>query len=183
MYPDYVLKYKKPGFKIIKRNEQFYLYKTTSKRIKGFKNPQAVNVYIGIIKEEGLIKAKTRVKNIFVYEYGLCSYLLNVGNDIFGGYANKVIIKAILITIYGIKITKYHFMSSYLSIIFTDFKFDHVMDVDRELASKLARYINYDEYNKLLEVKLVLINNKRYISNLNEENIKILRKYNISEEL
>ena len=183
MFPDYVMKYKKKGYKIIQKGNQFYLYKTTSKRIEGFKNPQPINTYIGIITSEGLIKAKTRIENIISYEYGLCSYLLSVGKNVFVGYGDKVIVKAILITIYGIKITKQHYKRSYLSIIYPDIVFDHVMDVDRGLARLLAGYINYDEYNKLLGVNVDLINERWFLTNLNDEVIDIFNKHTIRWEL
>lgn len=183
MFPDYVMKYKLPGFKIIQKGKQYYLYKTTSKRVEGFKNPQAINTYVGIITEEGLITAKTRVDDIRSYEFGLCSYLLRVGESLFNGYGDKVIVKAILITIYGIKLTKHHLIRSYLSIIYPKVTFDHVMDVDRELSRLLASYIDYDSFNKLLGVDALLIKNRWYLSNLDESVLKIFNKYNIKMEL
>lgn len=36
MFPDYVMRYKKPGYKIIQKKDQYYLYKTTSRRVEGF---------------------------------------------------------------------------------------------------------------------------------------------------
>ncbi|MDD3999898.1 MAG: hypothetical protein PHX62_03275 [Bacilli bacterium] len=183
MFPDYVMKYKQKGYKILKRGEQYYLYKTSSKRVEGFKYPQTSNIYIGIITEDGLIKAKTRIEEITGYEYGLCSYLLNINKNLFTGYGDKVIVKAILITIYGIKITKYHFKRSYLSIIYPDVIIDHVMDVDRKLARLIASYVDYNNYNQLLGVYAVLISNRWYLTNLDDSVIEIFQKYNIKWEI
>lgn len=183
MFPEYVMKYKKPGFKIIQKGEQYYLYKSTSKRVEGFKNPQAVNTYIGIITEDGLVKAKTRIDDVVSYEYGLCSYLLQVGKKVFQGYGERAIIKSILITIYGIKITENYFKRSYLSILYPKFKFDRILDVDRELARKLVGCIHYDSYHHLIGVNAILINNRWYITNLDEAVIEVLKQYNICLEL
>lgn len=82
----------------------------------------------------GLLKAKTRVEDIVSYEYGLCLYLLRIGKNLFADHGDKVIIKAILISIYGIKITKVHFERSYLCVIYPNIVFDHIMPVEGRLC-------------------------------------------------
>lgn len=59
-YPYWVDKYREKGKSIKKVSNKYYLYKTTSVRKEGFKNPQPVNEYIGQITKEGLI-SKQRI--------------------------------------------------------------------------------------------------------------------------
>jgi hypothetical protein len=59
-YPDWVRQHKKPGTSIKKVGESYYLYKTTSARIAGKKNPQPKSTYIGAITKDGVIETKRR---------------------------------------------------------------------------------------------------------------------------
>ena len=56
-----------------KKGDSYYLYKRTSRRIKGKKYPQPVDTYIGVITPEGVIqsnKRKVSLTNAEVWEYG-----------------------------------------------------------------------------------------------------------------
>jgi hypothetical protein len=182
MFPEYVIKFKKKGYKIIQKGDSYYLYKSTSKRVEGFKNPQPVNIYMGIITEDGLVKPRTRVDKVLSYEFGLCSYLLARGKHLFSDYGIRVIIKAILINIYGIKLFQCHYEKSYLSIIYPNVKIDNVTTTDRALSTLLYKSIDFNEYNQMLLVSAVLINNRWYLSNMNENVNLIMKKYNIELE-
>jgi hypothetical protein len=72
-YPDWVTRYRKPGTSVKKVGESYYLYKTTSVRVPGKKNPQPRSEYIGVITEDGIIETGIRklpVQTCRVYEYG-----------------------------------------------------------------------------------------------------------------
>lgn len=75
VYPDWVQKQKTTGTTIKKVGNHYYLYKHSSKRVRGKKNPVPVDTYIGKITPEGIEKSgskKVVVNNaeVIVKEYG-----------------------------------------------------------------------------------------------------------------
>lgn len=75
VYPDWVQKQKTTGTTVKKVGNNYYLYKHSSKRVRGKKNPVPVDTYIGKITPEGIEKsaAKKVVVNdaeVIVKEYG-----------------------------------------------------------------------------------------------------------------
>lgn len=72
-YPDWVQRYRIKGTTVKKKGESYYLYKRTSRRVKGKKYPQPVDTYIGVITPEGVIqsnKRKVSLTDAEVWEYG-----------------------------------------------------------------------------------------------------------------
>ena len=72
-YPDWVQKYRIKGTTVKKKGDSYYLYKRTSRRVKGKKYPQPVDTYIGVITPEGVIqsnKRKVSLTDAEVWEYG-----------------------------------------------------------------------------------------------------------------
>lgn len=61
VYPEWVQKHKTKGTTVKRVGENYYLYKHTSKRVQGKKNPVPVDTYIGKITEDGVVKG-TRKK-------------------------------------------------------------------------------------------------------------------------
>lgn len=68
------------GLSVKEVSGKYYLYKRSSKRIPGVKNPKVTETYIGavtpdglVLKERGLSKA-----NVDVYEYGFSHVLLSI---------------------------------------------------------------------------------------------------------
>lgn len=59
-YPDWVQKHRTKGTTVKKRGDSYYLYKRTSRRVKGKKYPQPVDTYIGVITPEGVIQSNKR---------------------------------------------------------------------------------------------------------------------------
>ena len=77
-YPDWVNSFKEKGTSVKKVGNEYYLYRSTSKRVPGKKYPQPVQEYIGVITKGGVIKSKARkisLDRVRVYEYGM-SYAL-----------------------------------------------------------------------------------------------------------
>ena len=73
-YPDWVIAFKKKGTSVKKVGNEYYLYKATSKRVPGKKYPQPVEVYIGRITKEGVVRSTIRkisTDSVKVYEYGM----------------------------------------------------------------------------------------------------------------
>ena len=72
-YPDWVQKHRAKGTTVKKKGDSYYLYKRTSRCVKGKKYPQPVDTYIGIITPEGVIqsnKKKISLTDAEVWEYG-----------------------------------------------------------------------------------------------------------------
>lgn len=77
-YPNWVTCYRRPGTSIKKVGEAYYLYKTTSIRVPGMKNPQPKSEYIGLITKEGVKETGVRklpAQSCRVYEYGFSNAL------------------------------------------------------------------------------------------------------------
>lgn len=73
-YPDWVNAFKKKGTSVKKVGNEYYLYRSTSKRVPGKKYPQPVQEYIGTITRNGVMKTHVRkisTDRVKVYEYGL----------------------------------------------------------------------------------------------------------------
>jgi hypothetical protein len=73
-YPEWVNAYKEKGTSVKKVGNEYYLYKSTSKRVHGKKNPQPVQTYIGQITKEGVVRSHVRkisTDRVRVYEYGM----------------------------------------------------------------------------------------------------------------
>ena len=75
VYPEWVQRHKERGTSIKKVGENYYLYKHSSKRVPGKKNPVPVDTYIGRITPEGVIRGtKKKVdandSDIIVKEFG-----------------------------------------------------------------------------------------------------------------
>jgi len=73
-YPDWVNAFKEKGTSVKKVGNEYYLYRTTSKRVPGKKYPQPIAEYIGIITREGVVKTKVKkisTDRVRVYEYGM----------------------------------------------------------------------------------------------------------------
>ena len=75
VYPEWVQKHKVKGTSVRKVGNNYYLYKHSSKRVPGKKNPVPSDTYIGRITPEGIIKSgKKKVdaneSEIIVKEYG-----------------------------------------------------------------------------------------------------------------
>jgi hypothetical protein len=70
--------FKEKGTSIKKVGNEYYLYRSTSKRVPGKKYPQPVQEYLGTITKEGMIQTHVRkisTDRVRVYEYGM-SYAL-----------------------------------------------------------------------------------------------------------
>jgi len=77
-YPDWVNAYKEKGTSVKKVGNEYYLYRSTSKRVPGKRYPQPIQTYIGVITKEGVIRSNVRkisTDRVKVHEYGM-SYAL-----------------------------------------------------------------------------------------------------------
>ena len=75
VYPDWVQKQKTTGTTVKKVGNNYYLYKHSSKRVRGKKNPVPVDTYIGKITPDGIEKSGAKKipindAEVIVKEYG-----------------------------------------------------------------------------------------------------------------
>lgn len=75
VYPDWVQKQKTTGTTVKKVGNNYYLYKHSSKRVRGKKNPVPVDTYIGKITPDGIEKSGSKKipvneAEVIVKEYG-----------------------------------------------------------------------------------------------------------------
>ena len=73
-YPDWVNSFKEKGTSVKKVGNEYYLYRSTSKRVPGKKYPQPVVEYIGAITRDGVVKSRVRklsTDRVRVFEYGM----------------------------------------------------------------------------------------------------------------
>lgn len=75
VYPDWVQKQKTTGTTVKKVGNNYYLYKHSSKRVRGKKNPVPVDTYIGKITPDGIEKSNSKKvalneTEVIVKEYG-----------------------------------------------------------------------------------------------------------------
>lgn len=84
VYPEWVQKYRTKGTTVKYVRGKYYLYKRTSKRVKGKKYPQSVDTYIGVITPDGIVNSKRRMvtlSEISVYEYGFSKAVWELADE------------------------------------------------------------------------------------------------------
>ena len=185
VYPEWVLEQRVKGTTIKKVGTTYYLYKRTSKRVPGKKYPQPVDTYIGIITPDGIIESKKKklsTTSIEVKEYGFSKAIWDtcpedwkkaIGKD----WEDKL----------ACMIMKWS-PNSYLSK-------ERQIKSEDELAFSLASqmsnigrrfYKKYgfdlDELKSLMTIYLVYIEKDVFVSNVNESQLELLNKINISLE-
>ena len=112
LLPDWAKKYKTKGYDVRYRSNNYVLYKITSTRVQGRKNPQPVQEYIGMITEkDGLLEKKRKVSDNqgVILEYGLSHYIYSNYRrvlqrslfNITGDNATCIITLSIIYFIYG----------------------------------------------------------------------------------
>jgi hypothetical protein len=85
-YPDWVNAFKEKGTSVKKVGNEYYLYRTTSRRVPGKKYPQPIQEYIGAITKEGVVRTNVRkisTDRVRVYEYGMSYALQSLLPDAF----------------------------------------------------------------------------------------------------
>lgn len=184
VYPEWVQEQRVRGTTVKKVGGTYYLYKRTSKRVPGKKYPQPVDTYVGIITPEGIIESKKKklaTTSIEVKEYGFSKAVWDscpedwkkaVGED----WEDKL----------ACMILKWS-PESYLSK-------ERNMKTEEELnfsfpaqAGMLQRRffkkygIEFESLKKLMNIYLVYIEKEAIVSQITEEQQKLLEK--ISAEM
>lgn len=185
-YPDWVQKQRTRGTTVKKKGDNYYLYKRTSKRVKGKKYPQPVDTYVGIITPDGVIRSgvrKVNITDIEVKEYGYSRALWQLCPE-------------------GWKKPLGDEWEDVLTILIADDSPETYLLKERTLKNKaefhhsfpaqkasLSRRI-YKEYNLSLgeldllrNIYLVYLEKEPVVSRIDEEQKRFLEKYGISLEV
>lgn len=185
VYPEWVQQQRIKGTTVKKVGNTYYLYKRTSKRVPGKKYPQPVDTYIGIITPDGIIEHKRRqlaTTSIKVKEYGFSKAVWDSCPDdwkkaVGEGWEDKLacmIMKAS--------------PESYLSVDMDIKGEDELSFSAASQAGMLSRrfYKRYGvEFNSLEVLKsvyLVYIENHVFVSEITDEQMKLLKKISVSLE-
>lgn len=185
VYPEWVQQQRIKGTTVKKVGNTYYLYKRTSKRVPGKKYPQPVDTYIGIITPDGIIERKRQqlaTISIKVKEYGFSKAVWDSCPDdwkkaVGEGWEDKLacmIMKAS--------------PESYLSVDMDIKGEDELSFSAASQAGMLSRrfYKRYGvEFNSLEILKsvyLVYIENHVFVSEITDEQMKLLKKISVSLE-
>lgn len=187
VYPDWVQKQKTTGTTVKKVGNNYYLYKHSSKRVPGKKNPVPVDTYIGKITPDGIEKSNSKKvavneTEVIVKEYGfsksvetLCpaSWKEPLGENW------REVLDFIIVR---------ESPESYIS---------HVREVPAQLdphiqlgaqKSALQRRmkkehgVDFKELRQLSTVYIVSVTGKKLVSKISEEQKKLLERLNLKLE-
>jgi len=173
VYPDWVQQYKTKGTSVKKVGENYYLYKTSSRRVPGKSYPVTTSEYIGLITKDGVVKSEKRKVTSHsprVYEYGLSFVLDRLAYDEFGKeYPNKDNVRYAFL-----QIVKKHSPNSWFLQEETN-PIDLHMNVSLQ-EKKIERIIGkkISELYALKYVYAVVIDGKAVISEIPEEAQEVL---------
>ena len=179
VYPEWVQKHRTKGTSVRKVGNNYYLYKHSSKRIPGKKNPVPSDTYIGRITPEGIVKSNVKKvsaddNEIIVKEYGFSlalQHLCPIGwkeplGDKWQAVSDFIIVR-----------------ESPESYIPGERKVPKELDVHIQLGAQKASLLRRirQEYNKdlkdircLSSIYLVTIGGRRFLSKVSEEQKAVL---------
>ncbi len=188
VYPDWVQKQKITGTTVKKVGNNYYLYKHSSKRVHGKKNPVPVDTYIGKITPEGVEKSSSKkvvVKKaeVIVKEYGFSravEVLCPAGwKEPLGKYWQEVLDLIIV-------------RESPESYIQQVRKVPERLDLHIQLgAQKTALQrrmkkeygVDFKELKQLSSIYLVRISGKQLVSKISEEHKRLLERLELKLEV
>lgn len=136
-YPDWVLKHKKKGTYINKVGNNFYLYAAHSEHIPGTANKarRVCDGYLGKITEKDGFVPKKEKPSPLALEYGFSCAITSLCNTIFQRIIEdypdsyqQIIIRSILLSIYGVQGKHLHHLSYLSTFIKDDFIIDKQTD-------------------------------------------------------
>ena len=188
IYPEWVQKYRTQGTTVKRVGENYYLYKHSSKRVEGKKNPMPKDSYIGRITPDGVIKSgskkiNTEGSDVIVKEYGFSKALEKLcpsgWKEPLGKEWQKVLDKIILTESPESYITELRETSKEL---------DSHIQLGAQKSS-LQRRMNNEygieirELKPLLTIYLVKIGDKKIISRILPDQKEILERFSIKMEV
>jgi hypothetical protein len=179
-YPDWVNAFKVKGTSVKKVGNEYYLYRSTSKRVPGKKYPQPIQEYIGTITKEGVIQSHVRkisTDRVRVYEYGM-SYAMQ-----------SLLPDAFLINSHDRETLRFAFLHivkqvSPKSYLLRNIELPSLSELHIKLSMQLKRYerltkISIEELRPLSELYLVETRECDMLSELTPEMNEIFAKLGV----
>lgn len=200
-YPDWVLLHKKKGTYINKVGNNYYLYAAHSEHIPGTANKsrRICDGYLGKITEaDGFIPKKNKPSPP-TFEYGLSCAITSLCHTPFNrivlDYPEKykdIIIRSILLFIYGANANRLQHLSYVSSFMHSSFTMDDeteflIVRTSRMIQSTLAKHfpdsldLEYFTTN-MRSIQIVKLNKDWVISALDSDASHLLATYNIKFE-
>ena len=188
VYPEWVQKYRTQGTTVKKVGDNYYLYKHSSKRVEGKKNPMPKDSYIGRITPDGVIKSSSKKINtvesdVIVKEYGFSMALEKLcptgWKEPLGKEWQKVLDKIILT----------ESPESYITELRdTGKELDPHIQLGAQKSSLQRRMkneygIEIRDLRPLLTIYLVKIGEKKIISCIDPKQKEVLDKFNLRMEV
>ncbi len=187
VYPEWVLAQKKKGQTVKKVGNNYYLYKHSSKRVPGKKNPVPNDTFIGVITPGGIeygTKTKVDTRSITVREYGFSYALLKICPESWKaiqGKAHEEKLRTII---------KSRSKNTYLNDDSKPIKSPAELRVQLGgLSSSLQRHlvdaydVKLDDLQVLDTIYLVQMDEKSFISNISDAQQQILEKIQLKLEV
>ena len=184
-YPDWVQKHRTKGTTVKKVGRNYYLYKHTSKRVPGKKNPVPVDTYLGVITPEGVIpgaRRKLETAEAEVREYGFTKAIQvlcpdswkKVQGDQWEDIFNRIILE--------------ESPESYIT------KEKKISEIDPHVQYGIQKkrlwdriykqyHVKQDELDILRTIYLIYIDGRKIVSKISEEQQQLLTKLEINMEV
>ena len=188
VYPEWVQKHRTQGMTVKKVGDNYYLYKHSSKRVLGKKNPVPKDTYIGRITPEGVIKSGAKKINaessdVIVKEYGFSKAMETLctqgWKEPLGKEWRAVLDRIILSESPESYITEIRNVSSELEphIQFGAQKSSFQRRMKNESGIEIA------DLRPLLTIYIVKIGGKNVISRVSQEQAELLERLGIKMEV
>ena len=185
-YPDWVQKHRTKGTTVKKNGDSYYLYKRTSRRVKGKKYPQPVDTYIGVITPEGVIQSKKRkvaLTDAEVWEYGFSKAVWELCPDDWKKPLGDDWQDVLSIILLKQSPTSYIQKTRRMKKE-ADFRYQfaaQTASLSRSIYKK--RGIGLEELHQLETIYLVCLDKTEIISKINEEQRELLEKIQVVLEM
>jgi hypothetical protein len=185
VYPEWVQQQRTKGTTVKKVGNTYYLYKRTSKRVPGKKYPQPVDTYIGIITPDGIVERKKQqlaTTSIRVKEFGFSKAVWDSCPEdwkkaVGEGWEDKL---ACII----LKLSPESFLSVEMDVK-TEDELSFSASVQTGMLSKRFRKkygIDFSSLECLKNIYLVYIEKHVFVSEISDEQSKLLEKLSITME-
>lgn len=177
-YPDWINQFREKGTSVKKCGNNYYLYRTTSHRVPGKKNPQPVSKYIGIITRDGVIKTGRFILDqncdVQVWEYGFSRTLELIAPERWKKHFADSSVSADVIAALACSLSEYSYLASGTG---RERKFNlavHKASLEEALGFSLS------ELDILKGIFLVELDGRRLISKISDQQRELLERLGVT---